>query len=87
MPFIIVHGGADVVTDPSVSKLLYESASSTDKTFKLYPGMWHTLTAGEPPESIDLVFSDVIAWLDERTKTWKSKLVNEQKAGHGDLSS
>ncbi|KAK1311916.1 hypothetical protein QJS10_CPA07g00291 [Acorus calamus] len=66
LPFLIVHGGDDIVTDPSVSRLLYESASSTDKMFKLYPGMWHALTSGEPEENIDLVFSDVISWLDQR---------------------
>ncbi|KAJ8636937.1 hypothetical protein MRB53_011204 [Persea americana] len=87
LPFIIVHGGADIVTDPSVSKLLYESASSTDKAFKLYPGMWHTLTAGEPPESLDLVFSDIITWLDERTSTWKSRSETDQKARHDNPSS
>ncbi|CAA6654870.1 unnamed protein product [Spirodela intermedia] len=38
LPFIVVHGGDDIVTDPSVSQLLYESAASTDKTFKLYRG-------------------------------------------------
>lgn len=69
MPFLIVHGGDDIVTDPSVSKLLYDTALSEDKTFKLYPGMWHALTSGEPPESIDLVFSNIITWLDERTLT------------------
>ncbi|KAI7752686.1 hypothetical protein M8C21_029219, partial [Ambrosia artemisiifolia] len=43
MPFLIVHGEDDKVTDPLTSKLLYESASTTDKAFKLYPGMWHAL--------------------------------------------
>ncbi|KAI0501980.1 hypothetical protein KFK09_016925 [Dendrobium nobile] len=67
LPFLIVHGGDDIVTDPGVSKLLYESASSEDKSFKLYPGMWHALTSAEPLESIDIVFSDIISWLNERT--------------------
>ena len=66
LPFLVVHGGDDIVTDPSVSKLLHELASSKDKMFKLYSGMWHALTSGEPPENIDLVFFDIIAWLDER---------------------
>ncbi|MQM19899.1 hypothetical protein Taro_052913 [Colocasia esculenta] len=82
VPFIIVHGGDDVVTDPSVSRLLYESAASTDKTFKLYPGMWHALTSGEPPENIKLVFSDVIGWLDKRSPAEISKSEMEQKAEH-----
>ncbi|CAK9160084.1 unnamed protein product [Ilex paraguariensis] len=66
LPFLIVHGGDDKVTDPSVSKLLYETASSSDKTFELYKGMWHSLSYGELPENIDIVFSDIINWLDQR---------------------
>lgn len=79
LPFIIVHGGDDKVTDPSVSKLLYESASSSDKTFKLYPGMWHGLTSGEPSENIDLVFGDIVGWLDKRAALGNSRLEREQK--------
>lgn len=80
MPFLIVHGGDDKVTDPSVSKLLHESACSTDKTFKLYPGMWHALTSGEPPENIELVFSDIIAWLDQRSIAVDLRSERERKA-------
>ncbi|XP_040380221.1 caffeoylshikimate esterase [Oryza brachyantha] len=67
MPFFILHGEADTVTDPEVSRALYERAASADKTIKLYPGMWHGLTAGEPDENVDLVFSDIVAWLDDRS--------------------
>lgn len=55
------------MTDPEVSRALYERASSTDKTMKLYPGMWHGLTSGEPDKNIDAVFTDIIAWLDKRS--------------------
>uniref|UniRef100_M8BFR3 Serine aminopeptidase S33 domain-containing protein n=1 Tax=Aegilops tauschii TaxID=37682 RepID=M8BFR3_AEGTA len=67
LPFLVVHGGGDRVTDPSVSQLLCREAPSTDKTLKLYPGMWHALTSGELPENIDKVFIDIIAWLDHRS--------------------
>ncbi|XP_073317012.1 caffeoylshikimate esterase-like [Primulina huaijiensis] len=66
MSFIVLHGEEDKVTDPSVSKLLYESARSSDKTFKLYPGMWHSLSYGELPENLDIVFSDIGKWLDDK---------------------
>jgi len=69
LPFLVVHGEDDKVTDPSVSKLLYTSAKSSDKTLKLYPDMWHGLTYGEPPEHIELVFSDIVAWLGKRSGT------------------
>ncbi|CAL4946679.1 unnamed protein product [Urochloa decumbens] len=65
MPFLVLHGGDDIVTDPSVSKLLFEKASSRDKSFKLYPGMWHALTA-EFPDDVERVYSDIITWLEER---------------------
>ncbi|XP_072997403.1 caffeoylshikimate esterase-like [Typha latifolia] len=86
LPFLIVHGEDDKVTDPSVSKLLYESASSEDKAFKLYPGMWHALTSGEPPENINLVFRDIVAWLDDRTAAGDQRSEKEQKAKRDDMS-
>ncbi|KAH7294933.1 hypothetical protein KP509_27G025400 [Ceratopteris richardii] len=67
LPFIVVHGEADVVTDIAVSRSLYETASSLDKTLKTYPDMWHSLLFGEPEKNIDLVMSDIVTWLDERT--------------------
>ncbi|EOA29173.1 hypothetical protein CARUB_v10025443mg [Capsella rubella] len=67
MPFFVLHGEADTVTDPEISKALYEKASTRDKTLKLYPGMWHALTSGEPDSNVDLVFADIITWLDLRT--------------------
>ncbi|XP_076888576.1 caffeoylshikimate esterase-like [Bidens hawaiensis] len=67
LPFFVLHGQADTVTDPEVSRALYEQASSEDKTIKLYPGMWHALTSGEPDHNIDIVFGDIISWLDRRS--------------------
>lgn len=66
LPFLVLHGGKDRVADPSISRRLYECARSSDKTFKLYPDMWHSLVCGELPENIDIVFADNINWLDER---------------------
>ncbi|KAJ8466804.1 hypothetical protein OPV22_029356 [Ensete ventricosum] len=82
LPFLVVHGGDDIVTDPSVSRLLYETASSEDKTLKLYPGMWHALTSGEPSANIDLVFADIVDWLDRRTAAEGSTSEMEQKSKH-----
>lgn len=76
VPFIVLHGEEDKVTDPSVSQALYETARSTDKTFKLYPGMWHSLSYGELPENLDIVFSDIVKWVDQRLN---AKLEEQQK--------
>lgn len=74
MPFFVLHGEADIVTDPEVSRALYEEASSIDKTIKLYPGMWHGLTSGEPNDNIKIVFSDIVAWLDKRSDSGNTNL-------------
>ncbi|GFP97521.1 caffeoylshikimate esterase [Phtheirospermum japonicum] len=79
LPFIVLHGEDDKVTDPSVSKTLYESAQSSDKTFKLYPGMWHSLSYGELPENLDTVFSDMVNWLDNRFAARNAQLEEQQK--------
>ncbi|XP_026459048.1 caffeoylshikimate esterase-like [Papaver somniferum] len=84
LPFIIVHGGDDKVTDPSVSELLYKTAASSDKTFKLYPGMWHSLTSGEPVENIDIVFADIFSWLKERTEVRSSLRLEREHKGDND---
>lgn len=64
MPLLILHGKADVVTDPSVSEVLYEKASSSDKKLILYDDAYHSLLEGEPDDMILRVFGDIICWLD-----------------------
>ncbi|KAK4399955.1 Caffeoylshikimate esterase [Sesamum angolense] len=66
-PMLILHGAADKVTDPRVSQFLYDKASSTDKTLKLYEGGFHCILEGEPDDRILAVLSDIISWLDSRT--------------------
>lgn len=68
-PFLVLHGGKDTLVDPEVSRTLYHLAGSTDKSIKIYPEMWHSLTAGETDQNVNRVISDVIAWLDERAPT------------------
>ncbi|KAK7392309.1 hypothetical protein VNO78_20743 [Psophocarpus tetragonolobus] len=66
LPFVVLQGEKDKVTDPEISVALYEQASSVDKTIKLYPGMCHGIATGESDSNIALVFADIIAWLDQR---------------------
>jgi len=63
MPFLLMHGEADVVTAHEVSEALQEQARSKDKTFKSYPGMWHALSCGETEENMRIVFKDMTDWL------------------------
>ncbi|KAK8517121.1 hypothetical protein V6N13_092407 [Hibiscus sabdariffa] len=79
LPFIILHGEDDRVTDKTVSQQLYDVASTSDKTLKLYPGMWHGLLYGETPENIEIVFSDIIGWLNRRSEFGNSRFERELK--------
>lgn len=66
LPFIVLHGSADSVTDPDVSRALYEEAKSEDKTIKIYYGMMHSLLFGETDENVDIVRRDILSWLNDR---------------------
>ncbi|KAL5983729.1 hypothetical protein ACLOJK_017820 [Asimina triloba] len=79
LPFFVLHGQADTVTDPDVSRSLYEQAGSSDKTMKLYAGMWHGLTSGEPDHNIEAVFADITAWLDKRSSGSSLSLTKVQQ--------
>lgn len=65
VPLLICHGREDIVCDPACVEDLYRRASSVHKTLKIYPGMWHQLV-GEPEESVELVFGDMVEWLRAR---------------------
>ena len=43
LPLLVLHGSADVVTNPEGSNLLVEMAKSKDKALKLFPGLYHDL--------------------------------------------
>lgn len=42
-PVLLIHGDADRLTNVKGSQLLYEKASSQDKTLKIFPGGYHEL--------------------------------------------
>ncbi|KAJ8492716.1 hypothetical protein OPV22_014437, partial [Ensete ventricosum] len=69
-PLLILHGAADKVTDPNVSKFLYAKASTKDKTLKLYAEGYHSILEGEPDERISSVINDIISWLDSHTEIY-----------------
>lgn len=71
-PFLVQHGKEDRVTDPKLSQMLYDECKSKDKTIKLYDGMWHALTGGEPIENVQIVFNDSIEWILARS-TYEKK--------------
>ncbi|MCL7024647.1 hypothetical protein MKW94_020104 [Papaver nudicaule] len=66
-PLLVLHGAEDKVTDPLISKFLYEKAACKDKTLKLYPEGYHCILEGEPDERILTVLKDIVSWLDFRS--------------------
>ncbi|XP_077236210.1 uncharacterized protein LOC143877834 isoform X3 [Tasmannia lanceolata] len=65
IPFLVLHGTADTVTDSEASQKLYEEASSTDKSIKLYEGFLHDLLFEPEREAIT---KDIIDWLNFKLK-------------------
>ncbi|CAN8239664.1 unnamed protein product [Cochlearia groenlandica] len=63
VPFLVMHGTSDTVTDPKASKRLYEEASSSDKSIKLFEGLLHDLLFEPERETITGVMLD---WLNQR---------------------
>jgi alpha-beta hydrolase superfamily lysophospholipase len=61
LPLLVLHGTGDVVTDHRGSRLLVARAGSTDKSLRLYPGLYHDLI-NEPER--EQVLADLLVWLD-----------------------
>lgn len=61
LPVLLIHGGADRISAPDGSRLVYERISSADKTLRVYAGTYH-----EPHNDVnhDDVLRDVAEWLD-----------------------
>ncbi|KAG9146399.1 hypothetical protein Leryth_020114 [Lithospermum erythrorhizon] len=65
VPFLVLHGTADTVTDPEASQMLHRGATSSDKSIKLYKGLLHDLLF--EPEKEDIL-KDIIDWLNSRVQ-------------------
>ena len=64
-PFLLLFGAADPIADPAGGRDFFEHSTSKDKQLKLYDGLLHELF--HEPER-DIVFRDVVGWLDERAR-------------------
>ena len=65
LPLLILHGGDDAMTLPEGSRILYARAGSSDKTLKIYPGLFHEIF-NEPER--EEVLGDVLNWCNARLK-------------------
>ncbi len=63
LPLLLLHGGADGVFAPATSQDFVERVTSSDKTFKVYPGLYH-----EVHNEVERaqVLGDILDWIDGR---------------------
>ncbi|XP_056170789.1 uncharacterized protein LOC130138979 [Syzygium oleosum] len=67
VPFLVLHGTADRVTDPDASVKLHKEASATDKTIRLLEGHLHDLLFEPEPER-EAIMKEIIEWLNSRVE-------------------
>ena len=60
VPLLVMQGTADGLVDPGCGPHVYSRAGSTDKTLKMYDGLWHEIF-NEPER--DHVLGDLTGWL------------------------
>ena len=62
LPVLIVQGGTDTVVDPDGAHMLHCAVGSSDKTLKIYDGLYHELhNEPEHPQ----VLADISSWLEK----------------------
>lgn len=62
IPLLVMHGEDDQLTPISGSQLIYQEASTSDKTLRTYPGLRHELVNERGRESI---IQEMIDWLNK----------------------
>ena len=65
LPLLVMYGTADSVNPIEGSQAFVQAVTSTDKTLKVYPGVYHDML-NEPER--DQIAADIVAWLVLRTK-------------------
>ncbi|MGB4267589.1 MAG: lysophospholipase, partial [Spirochaetota bacterium] len=84
LPLLLFHGTADALVLDEASKIVYQKASSKDKTLKLFEGLYHeTMNELEPDRKKVLKFvADWIVAHAKKTTTTKPKAASKpvQKA-------
>jgi alpha-beta hydrolase superfamily lysophospholipase len=61
LPILCMHGGGDLLVDPAASQYLYDHVSSTDKTLKIFEGLYHEIYNEYEK---DQVYALASGWLD-----------------------
>ena len=63
LPLLLMHGTADKLAPPAGSSMVNERAGSSDKTLRLYDGLFHEIL-NEPEK--ETVIGDLLDWLNAR---------------------
>ena len=63
LPIMIVQGAADRLVDPDGARMLYDLIGSSDRTIKIYDGLYHEVF-NEPEHN--QVLDDVKEWMERR---------------------
>jgi alpha-beta hydrolase superfamily lysophospholipase len=63
LPVLIMHGADDRLVAPGGSQKVYDEIASTDKTLKIFPGLFHEII-NEPEKQ--MVYQEIVQWLDRR---------------------
>lgn len=63
LPFLLIHGDADRLTNPDGSDLLFQKASSEDKTLEIFEGGYHELIRDLESEKY---LNVIAAWIEKR---------------------
>ncbi|MBW2942118.1 alpha/beta hydrolase [Zhongshania aquimaris] len=63
LPMLILHGGDDKMASPTGSEKLYAGISSSDKTLKIYPGLYHEIFL--EPEKYS-IYAEIYDWMEKK---------------------
>lgn len=63
LPILIMHGAEDALTAVSGSEDLHINITSSDRTLRIYPGLYHEIF--NEPERLDVI-AELVSWLEER---------------------
>ncbi len=64
-PLLVIHGGADKLTNPKGSMKMYEQVSSSDKQIEIIAGAYHELINEPEKEKVMELIKD---WITERCR-------------------
>ena len=65
-PVLLLQGGEDKLVDPTAAPWFYEKISSSDRTLKVYPELFHEVL-NEPEK--EQVRRDILTWLDAHVRS------------------